>query len=423
MALRQERKATIDKARALVTAAQNDDRTLSEEEQVQYDELLTRSKDLQGREERMIEIEGLDHDLRDVFTPAHQEQEKTQEDRFEHFGEQLQAIARAYSPARQVDQRLQRATGLNEGNPSEGGFLVQTDFAAELLKRTYETGILSTRVRRIPISANSNGLKVNGVDESSRQNGSRWGGVRGYWLNEGGTKTPTQPAFRQIELNLKKLIGACWATDELMEDSVALGAILQEAFAEEFAFMVDEAIYRGDGAGKPLGILNSPSLITVAAEGGQAASTILYDNIVKMWARLWSKSRRNAIWIIDQSIEPQLFTMSMAVGVGGVPVYLPAGGASASPYGTLFGRPVVPIEQASALGTVGDIALIDPTQYTMIDKGGIKSASSIHVNFLQDEQVFRFVYRVDGQPTWNTALTPYNGGDTISPFVTLAERV
>ena len=36
-------------------------------------------------------------------------------------------------------------------------------------------------------------------------------------LEEGGTKTPSKPTFRQITLDLKKLIGLVYATDELLQ--------------------------------------------------------------------------------------------------------------------------------------------------------------------------------------------------------------
>jgi len=166
--------------------------------------------------------------------------------------------------------------------------------------------------------------------------------------------------------------------------------------------------------------------VTVAAEVGQPANTILFENLVNMWSRAYGRSRPNMVWLINQDIEPQLFAMSLAVGVGGIPVYLPANGLSGSPYGTLLGRPVIPIEQAATLGTTGDIMLADLQQYLMIDKsgpyGGIQAASSIHVKFTHDETAFRFVYRVGGQPLWNSPLTPFKGANTQSPFVVLATR-
>jgi len=244
-----------------------------------------------------------------------------------------------------------------------------------------------------------------------------------YWEHEGATKTETQPELRQIELTLKKLIGLCYATDELLQDATALEAVIMQAFSEEFGFRVDDAIINGNGAVQMLGILNSPALVTVNAEGGQAADTIIYENIVSMWSRMYGPSRLNAAWYINQDIEPQLYTMSLAVGTGGQLVYLPPGGASGTPYATLFGKPVIPIEQASTVGTVGDIILADMSQYLLADKGGVQSDRSIHVKFTTDETTFRFVYRVDGQPWWSSALTPKSGSaNTLSPFVALASR-
>ena len=343
------------------------------------------------------------------------------------FGEFLQMVARAADPSLSVDSRLIRSTeerqlGMSEGVPSAGGFLVKTDFVEQLLIRTYELAILGSLAWKVPISATANGLTLKAIAESSRATGSRWGQVQAYWAGEGKVKTASELKFREMELKLKKLIGLCYSTDELLEDAPALAAIITRAFTEEFAFMVDDAIYRGSGVGSPLGIINSPSLVTVAKEAGQPAATILFENIVKMWSRLWGRSRPNARWFINQDIEPQLFGMSLAVGVGGIPVYLPANGLSAQPYGTLMSRPVITIEHADTLGQVGDIMLADISQYLLIDKGAMKAATSIHVKFLYDETAFRFVYRVDGQPLWNLPLSPFRGTSTQSPFVVLAAR-
>ncbi len=350
--------------------------------------------------------------------------EPDRKERFGSLGEQMSAVVRAAVPGGQIDPRLFRAaTGLNETTPSDGGFLVQTDFQSGLLQDVFQTGILPSRCRRITISGNSNGIKINGVDETSRAS-TRSGGILGYWKDEAAQKTASKPKFRQIELTLHKLIGLCYATDELLADAVALEAFIRQAFAAEFGFLLDDAIIRGTGAGQPLGILNAGCLVTVAKEGGQGADTIVWENVVNMYARLFASSRPNAVWLINQAAEPQLMKMAMAVGTGGVPVYMPAGGASQSPYATLFGRPVIACEQCSALGDVGDIIFGDFSNYILAEKGGIESAMSIHVKFDYDESVFRFVMRVDGQPVRASALTPYKGGSgaTLSHFVTLAAR-
>jgi len=357
--------------------------------------------------------------------PAGSGIEVRDKDKFKTFGEQMMAIMRAGLPGGHADPRLFNAgTGLNESVPSDGGFLVQQDFSSVLLQDVFKTGVLSSRCRRIPISGNANSIKINGVDETSRAS-SRYGGIVGYWADEADEKTASKPKFRKIELTLKKLVGLCYATDELLDDAAALEGVIREGFISEFGFLLDDAIVNGTGAGQPLGILNSGSLVSITKETGQAAATVVAENVIKMYSRLFATSRQNAVWLINQNIEPQLFTMSLAVGTGGIPIYMPAGGLSGQPYGTLFGRPVLPIEQAQTLGTQGDIILADLNKgYVLAEKGGIQSDMSIHVRFIYDESVFRFVMRVDGQPVRASALTPYKGGATAtqSHFVALDTR-
>jgi HK97 family phage major capsid protein len=341
------------------------------------------------------------------------------------LGEQLKAVYVAATQPHRTDERLkaQKAIlGANETVPSDGGFLVQPNFSSEIFRAATEVGQVVPRVRRIPIGAGANGLIMNAVDETSRATGSRWGGVQAYWAAEGDTATAAKPKFRQMELKLNKLMAVMYATDELLADTTALGAIAQQALSEEITWTAENAIFRGTGAGQPVGIIGHASTVSVAKETNQPAATILVNNIFKMWARMWSRSRANAVWFINQDIEPQLLALEFPVGTGGMPAYMPPGGLSQSPYGTLLGRPIIPVEYASTLGTVGDIILADLTQYIMIDKGGIQAAESMHVQFLTDQMAYRWTYRLDGQPAWRTTLTPANGSATLAPFVTLATR-
>lgn len=349
------------------------------------------------------------------------------------FGEFLQDVAYATrTQMRSVSKRLEMhqkrniqaaASGMNEGLPAEGGFLVGTDFIGGLIQRVYDNSAIANRCQKVTISGASNSMKMNGVNETSRAAGSRYGGVLGYWIAEAGSPTASKPAFRQIELMLKKLGVLAYATDELIADAAALESIVSACVVGELDFMLQDSIINGNGAGKPLGILSSPCLVTVTKETGQEADTVVFQNISKMWARMWAPSRGNSVWLINQELEPQLDLLAIPVGTGGMPAYMPPGGLADSPYGRLKGRPVIPIEQAAAIGDAGDIILADFSQYLLADKGGVQAASSMHVNFATDEMVYRFIYRVDGQPTWNSALTPFKGtSSTLSPFVTLGAR-
>lgn len=344
---------------------------------------------------------------------------------YRSFGEQLQAVANYYtSRGSNQDARLVRApTGAGEVDPTGGGFLVQTDFMQGIFMLAHDMGKILSRVGKLPISSSANSLKINAVDETSRATGSRWGGVQAFWLGEGSQATQTKPKFRQVDFNLHKLMAIMYITDELMQDSSALGSIASTAFAEEVMFNTEDAIFEGSGVGLPLGIMNSPAKVAVAKVSGQAAGTILKANLDQMWSQLWARSYENAVWTINQEITPQLSALNQPVSsAGGQVVYMPPGGLSATPYATLYGRPVIMTEYNNALGTEGDIMLADFSQYMLVDKGGIQAATSMHVAFLTDEQAFRITYRVDGKPMWSKSMTPFKGSTQKSPFITLATR-
>ncbi|MEW5772474.1 MAG: phage major capsid protein [Thermodesulfobacteriota bacterium] len=345
---------------------------------------------------------------------------------YNSLGRQLQDVARAQITGRTPDELLtvMDATGANEAVGSDGGYLVQSDFNTSLLRAAQETGILAQRCNRFTVSPGSNALNLPMVDETSRATGSRLGGVQVYRVAEAAAITASRPKFKNLALQLEKMAGLVYVTEELLQDSQVLEQFIRQAFAREFGFKLDDEIINGTGVGECLGVLNSPALIAVAKESGQAADTLVWENIKAMWSRMPARNRANACWYVNQEIEPQLFSMHMPIGTGGVPVFLPAGQASAAPYATLFTRPVVPIEQASALGDLGDIMLLDLWEYILGEKGGMQADASIHVKFVEAEMAFRFILRNNGMPAWSSPLTPYKGraGYTLSPFVALAER-
>ena len=439
--LRQEKAYLVKEARALLSA-NKDASQLSAEDTTKYDGIMANIDEVNAaitREEKLAEVERSLTGAKDISEPSNPnaKQDGTTSPRitvtdleankpFASFGEQMLAIVEAGKGGNAPDKRLlainAAATGAGETIPSDGGFLVQQDFSQDVLTRSYNMGELSSRVRRIPIGASANGLKINAVDETSRASGSRYGGVNAYWEGEGDSPSAKKPKFRQMNLRLNKLIGLMYATDELLADGTAFDAVARQAFSEEIKFLVEDAIFEGTGAGQPKGIMNSACKLAITKESGQAAKTIVYQNVLKMWSRMWGRSRKDAVWFINQDAEPQLNAMSINVGTGGLPVYLPANGLADSPFATLFGRPVVPIEYSATLGTEGDIMLADLSQYLMIDKGAPAQAASMHVRFIYDEMAFRIVYRCDGQPIWNNVLTPFKGSNTLSPFVTLAAR-
>ena len=298
---------------------------------------------------------------------------------FANFGDFLGCVADAAQSPATADQRLfAAAPGMQTKVDSDGGFLIPVDQSNELIRRVYELGQILSRVRRVPLSGNT--LTIPYVDETSRATGSRLGGVRGYWVEEAGSITDSQMTFGRLELKLKKAGCVGYVTEEMAADFSASGSILMESFAEELTFIVENSIINGTGAGQPQGVLGSNSLISVTKATNQTADTIWGDNITAMWARMWGRSRANAVWYYNQDAEAQLSTCtatgrfgSESTSVTGIPMFVPSGSVfNNTPFSTIFGRPAIPVEYCKTLGDVGDLLLMDPTQFLFAVKGGLQ---------------------------------------------------
>jgi HK97 family phage major capsid protein len=309
--------------------------------------------------------------------------------------------------------RFLKATGASEGIPQDGGVLLDPTLTGEIIKPIHEEGPFSQDARKLPVSGNSNYGWINGVDETSRVAGSRWGGIRGYRIAEGATKTASKPTFRRINWELKEYAAVVVATDQLLADSAMFSEIVKTGVTEELKFMLNEDIFDGAGLAGPQGFMNSGALITVTRTTG---SKVLGEDISAMYNRMDLRGRKSANWYIGNDTQPQLDNL---FAVGSTAVLYPYASIGVDGVKRLYGRPIITTEFNSALNTTGDIAFADMTQYLLWEKGGIEEAKSIHVYFLSDETAFRFVYRVDGKSSVNTALTPLKGSTTTSPYVVL----
>lgn len=431
-AMLDERAALVAEGKAMFDAAEAGGRDLTAEERTRDDAINARigvlNADISREEARREREAAVGHPAPSAgprITGLHDRRADKPwggDAQMHGFGEFLQAVYRAGS-GQGTDVRLlyqAAGQGANEAVGADGGFLVPKQYGDDIAMRMHGGEILSRVAKRTLTSGNS--IELNVIDETSRATGSRHGGVAGYWVDEGTAPTGSRPKFARQEWKPRKVACLGYATDELLADASLVEGIMFDAFSDELQFLAENAIVNGTGVGTPQGLLNSPALISVAKETGQTAATIEKANIDKMWARLYSKSRQGAVWLINQDIEPQLYDLQMVIGTGGVPVFLPPGGLSDDPHGRLFGRPVISVEYCPTLGTVGDIILVNLQQYLLVDRGEPQQASSMHVAFTTDEMAFRVTYRVDGHLRWLSAITPFQGSNTQGPVVALATR-
>lgn len=422
LALKQERHDLAERLKALDAAAEAEGRAMTDAESAEFDAAVESIKRLDAEIERIRQMALTAPVTHAAISGGH---DRAIDRPWESMGEFLQAVAAAQSPGGTTDPRLFQAgpSGMNSATPSEGGFLVRKDWSDELIQRGVDRAVLAPRCRTIPIGMGADGLEAPYVDETSRVTGSRWGGVQVYRRAEADTVAASKPKFGLFDLRLEDLMAIGYATDRLLRDAIALQAVLSDSFEEEFAWKLDYEIYRGSGVGECLGMLTSGSpLATVSKETGQGAATVVSTNLFKMYARMPERLIGGAIWVYNRGLLPQLFEFAIQVGVGGAPIFIPAG-ASGSPYNTFLGIPMVSLEQAPAVGTVGDIALVNPREYILITKGGVQADESMHVRFIYGERTFRWVYPINGRPKDRSVITPADGSsNTLAPFVALETR-
>jgi HK97 family phage major capsid protein len=305
---------------------------------------------------------------------------------------------------------------VNQGNVGEG-FLVPPEYAQSVWDLVFPGYGYDLMDLITPTPTNRNMVQLV-KDETTP-----WGaaGVQAYWRAEAAQFQASRLALTGANIPLQEVYAFAAASQELIDDAPQLNDRLTTKAAMAIRYVVSRAIFQGDGVAKPLGFLSGPATITQAKESGQAAATIVLNNVTKMMTRIPAGSLARSIWLANIEILPQLVQLN----IGTWPVWIPSdGGATKSPGGMLFGRPIIFSEQALALGTPGDLCLLDPYGYYLATKasGGIDFAASIHLFFDYNMTAFRWVFRIGGQPLLSAPISPANGSLTKSHFVTIQAR-
>jgi HK97 family phage major capsid protein len=332
------------------------------------------------------------------------EPEKT-ESRFKNFGDFTKLV-------KSKDMSIK---DLAEGAGNTGGYLVPEQFSNEILKINLENSVVRNNGARV-LTLNSPTFRIPALDMSSNASGSLYGGASAYWGKENTSITESQPTFDDVKLEVAKLTAYVEDSNEMEADAITnMSSLLTSMYGEVLAFEEDYAFLNGDGVNKPLGILNAPALITVSRS---TASQVHPADIVGMIARFRGSLDR-AVFVVNQSVLPQIFQLA---DPNGNYIWHPgmSGSIAGKAMGTIYGIPFIVTEKAPALGTTGDFGLYDFGHYLIGDLGGLRTDYSQHYKFQTDQMAYRCIKRVDGQPWLKSAITPRNGGSTLSPFVALA---
>ena len=348
---------------------------------------------------------------------------------FKNYGDVAMAVYNAAVNPSNRDPRLRviasgnpelEAAGLRQGNGPDGGFLVPAGVRnAELQTESGLSLDLYSRTRNFTLGQEIS-VEIPAINETSRKDGSMYGGVTAQWLEEEKTADESEPQFRQIFLKPKQIGVFIKVSNTLLTNSpIALGQFLDMASRDVMTFKLSDAVINGDGNGKPTGILNSDALITVAKEGGQSNLTVVVENTLKMLENMTERWLSGSAWYINKRLQSQLSLFT----IGGNPIFIPAGMVAGQPLATLHGLPIIKTEYNQILGDKGDIVLANLNAYITAQHGsGILSETSTHFLFDTNRTAFRFMSDADGQTWMKESVEDFIGTDKSSAFVTLAER-
>jgi HK97 family phage major capsid protein len=357
------------------------------------------------------------------------ETEMGADNQFDSTAEFFQAVWPKYETLRNSDVlKRKREAALRIQNsfgsevPADGGFLIPEVLRSEILQVALESAVVRPRAQVIPMD--SLRVPIPMIDTTSNVS-SVFGGVVCYWTEEGAQLVESQATFGRVVLDAKKLTGYAEVPNELLADAPAFSSFFDTIFPRAIAWFEDIAFMTGTGVGEPLGFVNCPASVQVPVQSGQATKTIVWENVVGMYARMLPTALGNAVWIASIDTFPELATMALSVGTGGGPVWMGnyTNPGTNTPPVSILGRPVYFTEKTPPLGTTGDISFVDMSYYLIGDRQMMQSSSSEQYKFQNDKTAFRVIERVDGRPWIQSAITPHNNSaNTLTPFVQLASR-
>lgn len=316
-----------------------------------------------------------------------------------------------------TQQPIRKKAAMGEASGVTGGYTVPPDFYNQLLAIIEESTFIRQHAFVQPMASAT--LQFPYLDITTAQAAGIspfFGGVQMNWTAEAQTRTETEPAFKMMELKANELSGYSVSSNILLQDAAfGLEAFLMQLFGRAVAWFEEFAFLQGNGVGKPQGMLTAGAAIAVTRT--TAGAHVVYNDVATMWSKLLPSSVNEAIWTCSPSVIPQL--LQLQDGANRAIFISIDQGATQRPIWRLLGAPVFITEKVPALGTKGDLMLLDCSKYVIGDRMQIEIAASEHVNFLTNQMTWRVVERVDGQPWMEKPITLQDTVTQVSPFVVL----
>ncbi|MEN6325796.1 MAG: phage major capsid protein [Syntrophomonas sp.] len=435
LALKQKLGELCDKQQEIVNKAVTESRAMTEQEDADFKAL---QKDIDGltatikvAEEVEARNQGLNQPTNTPprpTIPGERGQTPLDDGGFHNIGEFLDAVRFGDSQGRlkearrdnngayQVPEafRARLFTGIrNEwsmGEGAGGGFAVPEQFSSELLMVQPEGSIIRPRSTVIPAGDPPDAkLTIPAFHQGAD---GVFGGVEVYWTAEGGEKPETNGNLKETSLEPKEVSAITVVTDKLLRNWQAANTFITFLLRGAMVNAEDLAFIKGNGVGKPLGVINSPGAMVIKRS---TSAQIEYIDVVNMLAALFPAAVNGAVFLASQSALPQIATIK---DENGNYIFI-RGDATRGIPSTLMGIPIIFTGKVSALGNKGDLTLLAPQYYLIKDGSGPYVAASEHVYFRNNKTVIKCFWNVDGQGWVDEPITLEDGSTQVSAYVVL----
>lgn len=400
------------------------DPTVLAEEKEHIQAMMEEAEGLTSDLFRLDEVQKAYKKLQEIKNPA----SKPDGSQFDHFGDYLTRVYLAgRSGMAKVDPRLKyfedekiagaEAKDLGESVGASGGFLVPVELQTQVYGVSAEQSVFMQRATHIPMRRRQ--IQIPVLDQTDTTAGvAHWfGGIQAYWVAEHAEKPQSEPTWREITLTAHEMVGYTRASNILLDDAaISLEAFFNGplGFNGAMTWLMDWATINGTGAGMPLGWMNADATLVVDRA---TSGTITYPDLLNM-LQVFLMTGGQGVWYVSQSA---LATLAQMSGPSGNPSYVWMNDAQGGIPGRLLGMPVVFTEKLPALGSQGDIALVNPPYYLVGDRQAVTIESTQFDRWRYNQTSWRAVARLDGQPWLSAPLTLMDGSSQLSPFVVLGD--
>lgn len=296
----------------------------------------------------------------------------------------------------------------NEGTDADGKYLLPVD------KKPLQSLIAPPQMVHSMcdiIFTNSNAVTVSVNEDPSWSDD-----LAAADVAEGDAFVEDKFGFGSVTLTLVKRGVLARVTREMVEDVPGIGQTMTSKITEKLAWKLHTLAVAA--------FLAASSKVAVAKTAGAAAGSAPdLANINKMYSSMLPQHRVGAVWLANPQLETVLEQLYVQGTTGGIfPVYLPANGLAGKPNATLKGIPIMYVEGMPAVGTTGDLVLVNPsTFYCVLKTNGARIETSVDAEFKNDIVLWKGAQRVVFGSKYTKAITR-SDGTTAGNVITLATR-